>query len=118
MSNNQQPDPLAVMQALETIEQQLQQLALWQGQAPSDAALASRLPFCVDTLEFHEWLQFVLLVRFRALLAAQQPLPTQIAVYPMATEVYKQRTAECHGLLAAIAQLDEVITGQPMDRTT
>ena len=71
MSNNQQPDPLAVMQALETIEQQLQQLALWQGQAPSDAALASRLPFCVDTLEFHEWLQFVLLVRFRALLAAR-----------------------------------------------
>ena len=103
---------------LKELELTLQRLSLWQDEAPSDESLASTQPFALDTLEFHQWLQFIFLERMRFMIAAGHPLPTTVAIYPMATEVYKQRTAECHGLLAAIAQLDEVITGQPVERTT
>ena len=101
---------------LEKLELELRQLALWQLESPSAEALASTLPFCVDTLEFHQWLQFVLLVRLRQMLLLQMPLPRQIALYPMATEVYKQSLQTYAPLLECLAELDEALTGQPVQR--
>ena len=101
---------------LEKLELELRQLALWQPEAPSAEALASTLPFCVDTLDFHQWLQFILLVRLRQMLTLQMPLPRQIALYPMATEVYKQSLQTHAPLLECLAELDEALTGQPVER--
>ena len=101
---------------LEKLELELRQLALWQLESPSAEALASTLPFCVDTLEFHQWLQFVLLVRLRQMLLLQMPLPRQIALYSMATEVYKQSRQTYEPLLACLAELDEALTGQLVER--
>ena len=94
---------------LEKLELELRQLALWQQESPSAEALASTLPFCVDTLDFHQWLQFILLM-------LQMPLPRQIALYPMATEVYKQSLSTHGALLECLAELDEALTGQPVER--
>ena len=107
---------LRVSQILEKLELELKRLALWQERAPAAEALASTLPFCMDTLEFHQWLQFVLLVRLRQMLLLQMPLPTQIALYPMATEVYKQSLQTYAPLLECLAELDEALTGQPVER--
>ena len=96
------------------VAQELNALALWQQESPSAEALASTLPFCMDTLEFHQWLQFVLLARLQQML--QQPLPTQIAVYPMATEIYKEELQAKRSLLELLAQLDECLTGQAVAR--
>ncbi|MFC3914884.1 YqcC family protein [Pseudaeromonas sharmana] len=109
-------DYAAVAGALEQIALQLKLCDLWQSTSPPASALQSRLPFCVDTLEFHAWLQFVLLERMHDLVRQRQPLPRQMALYPMATEVYKTRVAEYADLLEALAQLDELITHQPVDR--
>ena len=108
---------LRVSQILEKLELELKRLALWQERAPAAEALASTLPFCMDTLEFHQWLQFVLLVRLRQMLLLQMALPAQIALYPMATEVYKQSRAHHERLIACLADLDEVLTGRPVERT-
>ena len=107
-----------VSQILEQLELELKRLDLWQESAPAAEALASTLPFCVDTLEFHQWLQFVLLLRLRQILLLQMPLPTQIAIYPMATEVYKQSRPHHEQLIACLAELDEALTGRPVERTS
>ena len=107
---------LRVSQILEKLEQELKCLALWQESVPAAEALASTLPFCMDTLEFHQWLQFVLLVRLRQMLLLQMPLPRQIALYPMATEVYKQSRQTHDALLECLAELDEALTGQLVER--
>ncbi|MGL4206237.1 MAG: YqcC family protein [Aeromonadaceae bacterium] len=101
---------------LRAIEQELIALELWQQEAPAAEALASQLPFCVDTLAFHQWLQFVLLARLQQMLQQQLPLPSQIALYPMATEVYKEELQSKQTLLELLAQLDECLTGRAVTR--
>lgn len=101
---------------LKELEFTLQRLQLWQEEAPSAAALASTQPFALDTLEFHQWLQFILLERFRVMLTVGEPLPTAVAIYPMAMEVYKEQTGKYALLLDVLARLDEALSGQPVDR--
>lgn len=105
-----------VMFLLKELELTLQRLELWQDETPSEDALASTQPFAVDTLEFHQWLQFILLVRFRNMLATGQALPTAVAIYPMATEVYKNKLKEHALLLDVLARLDETLSGKPVER--
>ena len=101
---------------LRAVEHELVVLQLWQQEAPPTEALASTLPFCMDTLAFHQWLQFVLLERLQQMMQQGLPLPTQIALYPMATEVYKEELQAKHLLLDLLAQLDECLTGQAVAR--
>jgi len=64
-----------VAQQLLLIERELRVLGLWASAPPSPVALASAEPFCVDTLEFEEWLQWIFLPRMKAILEDNQPLP-------------------------------------------
>jgi uncharacterized protein YqcC (DUF446 family) len=107
---------LRVTHILEQLELELKQRSLWQMASPSAEAMASTLPFCMDTLDFHQWLQFVLIVRLRQMMLLQMALPTQSALYPMATEVYKQELGYYSTLIEILAELDETLTGQPVDR--
>lgn len=65
-------DLLAITQELDRLEQQLKLLSLWGGEhkRPDVEALNSNTPFCMDTLEFHQWLEYVFLERFRQMLSA------------------------------------------------
>ena len=94
------------------LEEELKLQALWQAEAPSPEALESTLPFCVDSLEFHQWLQFVLIARLRQMMALSIPLPVQSALHPMATEVYKEEIELRARLIALLAELDGALTGQ------
>ncbi|MCC5879418.1 MAG: YqcC family protein [Idiomarina sp.] len=89
----------------------MQQLDLWQQQPPSASALQSTQPFAVDTLDFHQWLQFIMIPRLQALLAADQPLPTRMAVSPMAAQVYKGQLKTHRELIVCIRELDILISG-------
>ncbi len=62
------------------LEAELRARDLWSAHAPLPQALASTQPFCVDTLAFEQWLQFVFLPRVEALLAAGAPLPAGCAI--------------------------------------
>lgn len=68
------------------LEMHLRTSNLWQESTPPQEALASTQPFCVDTLEFQQWLQFVFIPRLRSLAEAGQPLPSQCNVAPMVIE--------------------------------
>ena len=105
-----------VHQLLLSIESELKALEWWQQTVPEPSALQSTQPFCLDTLSLPQWLQFVLLPRLHQMLHAGQPLPNRIAVYPMATECFKGVNENPARLLEVIAQLDEALTGQPVER--
>lgn len=99
-------------QLLHRIEQELKQLNLWGEQPPSAAALASTAPFCCDSMAFEQWLQFVFLPRMHALLDAELPLPAQIAICPMAEQVFGTTNANLFNLINRIADLDELLSGR------
>ena len=83
-SNRMQSDKcLAFSRLLDRLEQRMAAEGLVQHAQPSPAALASRVPFCCDTLTFCQWLQFVFVPRCRALLE-RQALPGATALVPMA----------------------------------
>ena len=63
----------ALAEHLLLIERELRVLGWWQEQAPSAEALASQEPFCVDTLTFEQWLQWIFLPRMKQLLEAGAP---------------------------------------------
>ena len=107
---------LRVTHILEQLELELKQRSLWQMLPPTAEAMASTLPFCMDTLDFHQWLQFVLIARLRQMILLQMTLPAHSALYPMATEVYKQELGYYSTLIELLAELDEALTGQPVDR--
>lgn len=106
---------LFVSQLLGELSAELQRLGRWQNKAPAPQALASTLPFCVDTLSFDEWLQFVLLPRMEQLILVQAPLPNSVSIYPMASEVYKDQLQEVEGLLRLIARFDLLLSGKVVE---
>ena len=101
-----------VEQLLQALELELKRLGLWQQEPPSAQALASTLPFCIDTLEFHQWLQFILIARLRHMLVLAMELPGQSALHAMASEVYKEEMIRMQTLVTLLAQLDEALTGR------
>ena len=78
------PDSELLYTLLTDIEQELKALALWNAQPPPAHAFDSTAPFFADRMDFDQWLQWVFLARFRALLDGAHPLPDKCDIAPMA----------------------------------
>lgn len=89
------------------IEAELRRLRLWDAEPPTPEALASTEPFCVDTLSFPQWLQFIFLPRMHALVAAQQLPPGRCEIRPLAEQYFNGGKLDVLALLRAIGALDE-----------
>ena len=100
---------LQAQQLLAAIEVELKNAALWNEIPPSVEALASTTPFCIDTMAFADWLQFVFLVKMSKLVAMQMPLPENMAIQPMAEEAFKPLTADTRKLLSLILSFDQLL---------
>ncbi|QFI40059.1 YqcC family protein [Moritella marina ATCC 15381] len=97
---------LQAQQLLTAIEAELQNTALWNNVKPSADALASTAPFCIDTMPFTDWLQFIFLDKMTQLVVMQVPLPANMGIHPMAEEAFKAVTADTRELLALILSFD------------
>jgi uncharacterized protein YqcC (DUF446 family) len=91
------------------IEAELRRLDLWEQEAPSAAALASVEPFCVDTLSFTQWLQFVFLPRMYALLDMERLPPGRCEIQPLAEQHFVQSQLPVAELIATIGRLDALL---------
>ncbi|GLS82733.1 YqcC family protein [Paraferrimonas haliotis] len=98
-----------LQQLLAQLQAEMQQCGMWQSQPPSPQALASEQPFCVDTLRFEQWLQFIFLPKMTLLLNSGRPLPSSSGIAAMAQVAWRQRL-DVGKLLAIINQFDEQIT--------
>lgn len=99
-----------IAEQLLLIERELRVLGWWSDLPPSAQALASREPFSVDTLEFHQWLQWIFLPRMKVILEQDLPLPNASGILEMAEMVYASRQGEARRLQQLLAQFDRLIT--------
>ncbi|MHA6312471.1 MULTISPECIES: YqcC family protein [Pantoea] len=98
-----------IMQRLEQVEAVLREHDLWQSTPPEASAFDSREPFCLDTLEPLQWLQWVLIPRMHALIAARHPLPKNFAVAPYYEVALVPDQPGVAPLLLTLRQLDALL---------
>ena len=94
------------------VEAHLRQLRLWEDQSPTVEALASSQPFCIDTLSFTQWLQFVFLPNMAGLVEMGKSLPTECSIAPMAEEYFRGLGLPGKALEATLLSIDRVLSGQ------
>ncbi len=99
-----------LLELLDDLEEQLKVLNLWASDHPGEAALNSVAPFCVDTLTFEQWLQFVFLPKMRALLKQGGSLPRAACLLPVAEQVYSGQDQKSRELLLIIDRIDRLST--------
>ena len=91
----------------------LQQTNMWRAEPPSPQALASQAPFCIDTMAFEQWLQFVFLPRMTTLIGQEVPLPQTMSLMPMAEQSWGAR-AELVPLLDVLKAFDYLYAPMPV----
>ena len=103
----------AVADQLLLIERELRALSLWGEQPPSEEALASQEPFCVDTLELEEWLQWIFLPRMKLIIETGAQLPRASGIRAIAEMVYVDEGEHMHALFEAMGEFDRLIGEAP-----
>jgi len=106
-----------LLRQLEAIEHEMRQLGLWSCEPPSEEALASQVPFCYDTLFFHEWLQWVFMPRMARLLEAGGVPPQACDIAPLAEYSFLDLPQDTDELLMLIETFD-ALTVDAFDPTT
>lgn len=89
----------------------LQQVGLWSATSPTAEAMASSAPFACDLMPLEQWLQFIFIPRMHALIDAGQPLPSQIAIAPMAQHVWHNMD-QLQLLIGVLNELD-ILLNEP-----
>ena len=96
---------------LQNLQQTMERLALWQTLPPHEEAFLSDQPFALDTMSPTEWLQWIFIPRMYALLEAQAPLPSRIAISPYLEKALKEE-AYLAELLRPIIEIEELLQQQ------
>jgi uncharacterized protein YqcC (DUF446 family) len=91
------------------IEAELRRLNLWQSEPPSAEALASTEPFCIDTLSFVQWLQFIFLPRMHALLRVDRLPAGRCEIQPLAEQYFADQQLPVTRLIGHLGRLDALI---------
>jgi uncharacterized protein YqcC (DUF446 family) len=95
---------------LKSLEAELRAQGRWEDRPPPQEALCSTEPFAVDTLNFDQWLQWILLPKLGDLLVRQLPLPANCAIQPMAEEVYDPDDPGGSRIVTIVADIDTLLT--------
>lgn len=101
----------ALAEQLLLIERELRLLEMWSATPPTQEALASCEPFCVDTLAFEEWLQWIFLPRMKVILENDEALPAASGILVMAELAYRNQPS-ARGLLETLGAFDRLICGE------
>lgn len=90
----------------------MQSAGVWECETPSDLALQSVEPFCVDTMAFEQWLRFVMIERFKMMIATGEALPQRCHIAPMAEEAFKNRSHDSvRQLVHCLNRIDQHLSG-------
>ena len=84
----------AIAEQLLLIERELRLQGWWDEVSPSAEALSSVEPFAVDTLDFHQWLQWIFLTRMKQILEQDLPLPNASGILDVDTLVCWEERGE------------------------
>ncbi|KJK15903.1 YqcC family protein [Pseudomonas sp. NPDC087612] len=92
------------------IERELHVQGWWSEQPPSPEALASTVPFAVDSMNFDQWLQWIFLPRMKVILENGLALPNASGILVMAETVYVDRPEQSRELRRLLAEFDQLIS--------
>ena len=98
-----------VILLLGNIEQELRRQNVWMAMPPSPEAMASITPFCMDTMGFSQWLQWVFVPRVKAILDQGGSLPKGSNIKPYAEEAIQVEKLETTKLLVLMEQFDRIM---------
>ncbi|MEQ5837134.1 YqcC family protein [Marinobacter sp. R17] len=100
-----------IADGLLAIELELRRLEYWEHEPPEPEALQSAQPFCVDTLTFTQWLQFIFLPRMKVLIEEERALPAVSGIAPMAEEFFRQESVSGKIVINELARIDALLSG-------
>lgn len=100
---------LAIADHLLLIEHELRRQGWWSEAAPDPEALASTVPFAVDSMNFDQWLQWIFLPRMTEILEKGLALPNASGILVMAETVYGDRPEQSRELRRLLADFDRLI---------
>jgi len=99
-----------LFESLKNMQTELENSGLWELDSPPASHLASTEPFCVDTLNFTQWLQWVLIPRMREIIDAEAPLPPESGIHVLAQEALKDMEQDMRPLIAEIQAFDQLLS--------
>ena len=108
--------PNRIADVLLEVEATLRTNGKWDENSPDSNALASKQPFCLDTLEFEQWLQWIFLPRMKTTLEETKPLPAKSSIFVYAHECLQKNDPSTGSLLKLIKTFDELIKIQSSAR--
>ena len=101
--------PNRIADVLLELEVTLRNNDLWDSCRPAYHALNSTQPFCLDTLRFEQWLQWVFLPRMKHTLENARPLPQKSGIFVYAREYLRKNDACTNNLLVLVKRFDDLI---------
>ena len=101
--------PNRIADILLEVEATLRSNGLWDARQPACSALHSTQPFCLDTLRFEQWLQWVFLPRMKHTLEDTRPLPEKSGIFVYAREYLLKNEASTNSLLTLMKRFDDLI---------
>jgi uncharacterized protein YqcC (DUF446 family) len=104
--------PNRIADILLQVEATLRTHGRWEPARPPDQALDSCQPFCIDTLRFEQWLQWIFLPRMKKILENRRPLPARSGIYQYAEHSLQKHDPPTRSLLTLIRHFDELIAIQ------
>lgn len=99
-----------VADGLLSIETEMRRLEIWESERPHEAAFQSTEPFCLDTLSFTQWIQFVFLERMRQIIENERALPVGSGIAPMAEEHFRDRPESGQRLIRELEVVDQLLS--------
>ncbi|MBE02939.1 YqcC family protein [Marinobacter lutaoensis] len=100
-----------VADSLLRIEIELRRLGAWESEPPPAEAFRSDKPFCLDTMAFTQWLQFVFVDRMKVLIEGGHRLPEVSGIAPMAEEHFRGRPESGRALIRELEVMDRLLSG-------
>ena len=96
---------------LSELKLELRRLECWREMPPSPEALSSTTPFCMDTMGFTQWLQWIFMPRVQAILDHGAELPKGSDIKPYAEEALRvEKLSETDRLLKLIEEFDVLMS--------
>lgn len=105
----------AIFTALHHLETALRQQNLWSETTPSKEQLASTEPFCVDTLPFEQWLQWVFIPKMTTLISMPSfsGFSHTSDIHSMADYVFKTYEQPTEEITQIIQHIDTLLNKEP-----
>lgn len=100
-----------IKQALANLANELDTIGLWTKQPPTLAQLSSQEPFCVDTMPFEQWLQWLFIPKLEQLVSAEHfhGMAHHSDIHTMATYVFKDYTQDTKKSCEIIKDIDALL---------